>query len=96
MKREKKTPYSTPNIVEIQTQITKYREFIAEDIEKSTSSIKVIRTQDIKAYYICGKDSYAKLNVRNLQSLREAKIEVMTYQDIIRQAEKVYSDRVKS
>lgn len=96
LKREKKTPYSTPNIVEIQTQITKYREFIAEDIEKSTSSIKVIRTQDIKAYYICGKDSYAKLNVRNLQSLREAKIEVMTYQDIIRQAEKVYSDRVKS
>ncbi len=93
LKREKKTGYSSPNVSEIQTQIAKYREFIADEIE-SSASIKV-RTQDIKAFFICGRKAYEKLTPRNIETLKSHQIEIKTYQEIIRQAERVYSDRVK-
>ena len=95
LKREKKTAYSAPNISEIQSQVAKYREFIADEIDRSDSVLKVQSQQDIRAYFICGKAAFEKLSPRNIQTLRDSKIEIKTYQDIIRQAERVYSDRVK-
>ena len=95
LKREKKTGYSTPNVSDIQTQISKYREFIADEIDRSDMPIKVNDNEDIKAFFICGEEAYRKLTTRNLNTLKSSNIIVRTYQDIISQAERVYSDRVR-
>jgi hypothetical protein len=95
LKREKKTGYSTPNVSDIQTQISKYREFIADEIDRSDMPIKVNDNKDIKAFFICGEEAYRKLTSRNLNTLKSSNIIVRTYQDIISQAERVYSDRVR-
>ena len=95
LKREKKTGYSTPNVSDIQTQVAKYREFISDEIERSDIPIKVNDNKDIKAFFICGDEAYRKLTSRNLNTLKSSNIIVLTYRDIISQAERVYSDRVK-
>ncbi|MFS9219611.1 ATP-binding protein [Streptococcus sanguinis] len=95
LKREKKTGYSTPNVSDIQTQVAKYREFIADEIDRSDIPIKVNDNKDIKAFFICGDEAYRKLTSRNLNTLKSSNIIVLTYRDIISQAERVYSDRVK-
>ena len=95
LKREKKTGYSTPNVSDIQTQIAKYREFIADEIDRSDIHIKVNDNEDIKAFFICGDEAYRKLTSRNLNTLKSSNIIVLTYQNIISQAERVYSDRVR-
>ena len=95
LKREKKTGYSTPNVSDIQTQIAKYREFIADEIDRSDIPIKVNDNEDIKAFFICGDEAYRKLTSRNLNTLKSSNIIVLTYQNIISQAERVYSDRVR-
>lgn len=95
LKREKKTEYSTPNVSDIQTQVAKYREFIADEIDRSDIPIKVNDNKDIKAFFICGDEAYRKLTSRNLNTLKSSNIIVLTYRDIISQAERVYSDRVK-
>ena len=95
LKREKKTGYSTPNVSDIQTQVAKYREFIADEIDRSDIPIKVNDNEDIKAFFICGDEAYRKLTSRNLNTLKSSNIIVLTYQDIISQAERVYSDRVR-
>ncbi|WP_219123734.1 ATP-binding protein [Streptococcus constellatus] len=94
LKREKLTGYSTPKISEIKNQIYKYRRFIAEEVERSDKAIKVQSTKDIKAYFICGEAAYNKLKPLDLNELRDEKIEIKTYQDIIKQVERVYSDRI--
>ncbi len=95
LKREKKTGYSTPNVSDIQTQVSKYREFIADEIDRSDIPIKVNDNEDIKAFFICGDEAYRKLTSRNLNTLKSSNIIVLTYQNIISQAERVYSDRVR-
>ena len=95
LKREKKTGYSTPNVSDIQTQVAKYREFIADEFDRSDIPIKVNDNKDIKAFFICGDEAYRKLTSRNLNTLKSSNIIVLTYRDIISQAERVYSDRVK-
>lgn len=94
LKREKLTNYSAPDISTIKSQIYKYRRFIMDEIDRSDKSIKVSSTQDIKAYFICGDRAKSKLDIRDLDELKRDNIELKTYQDIIRQAERVYSDRV--
>ena len=95
LKREKKTGYSTPNVSDIQTQVAKYREFIADEIDKSDIPIKVNNNEDIKAFFICGDEAYRKLTTRNINTLKSSNIIVLTYQNIISHAERVYSDRVR-
>lgn len=95
LKREKRTNYSVPDISEIKNQIYKYRRFVADEINRSDKPIKVSSTTDIKAYFICGKVAKDKLTEMDLDELRRDNIDLKTYQDIIRQAERVYSDRVK-
>ena len=95
LKREKKTGYSAPDISEIKSQIYKYRRFIADEVNRSDTPLKVTSTNDIKAYFICGSIAKEKLIDLDLDELRRDNIELKTYQDIIRQAERVYSDRVK-
>lgn len=74
LKREKKTGYSTPNVSDIQTQIAKYREFIADEIDRSDIPIKVNDNEDIKAFFICGDEAYRKLTSRNLNTLKSSKL----------------------
>lgn len=57
--------------------------------------IKVNDNEDIKAFFICGDEAYRKLTSRNLNTLKSSNIIVLTYQNIISQAERVYSDRVR-
>ena len=95
LKREKVTAYSTPEISEITSQIYKYRRFISDEINRSNSSLRISNTNDIKAYFICGEKSKEKLEDLDLIELKNNNIELKTYQEIIRQAERVYSDRVR-
>ncbi|QHF55490.1 MULTISPECIES: ATP-binding protein [Streptococcus] len=95
LKREKATVYSAPNISDISTQIYKYRRFISEEINRSDTPLRITNANDIKAYFICGEKSKEKLGDLDLTDLKNSNIELKTYQEIIRQAERVYSDRVK-
>ncbi|KXT91707.1 hypothetical protein SORDD21_00668 [Streptococcus oralis] len=95
LKREKVTAYSTPEISEITNQIYKYRRFISDEINRSNNPLRISNTKDIKAYFICGEKSKEKLEDLDLIELKNNNIELKTYQEIIRQAERVYSDRVR-
>lgn len=95
LKREKVTAYSTPEISEITNQIYKYRRFISNEINRSNNPLRISNTNDIKAYFICGEKSKEKLEDLDLTELKNNNIELKTYQEIIRQAERVYSDRVR-
>ena len=95
LKREKVTAYSTPEISEITNQIYKYRRFISDEINRSNNPFRISNTKDIKAYFICGEKSKEKLEDLDLIELKNNNIELKTYQEIIRQAERVYSDRVR-
>lgn len=95
LKREKVTLYSAPNISDISAQIYKYRRFISDEINRSDTPLRITNANDIKAYFICGEKSKEKLEDLDLTHLKNSNIELKTYQEIIRQAERVYSDRVK-
>ena len=75
IKREKATAYSVPNINEICTQIYNYQKAIAEDLSKSLRT-RILAT-DIKAYFVCGKKAFDKLDDND----RDNGIEIRAYDE---------------
>ena len=94
LKRDKKTSYSAPSIIEIIGQINKYRECIARENEHLK---RINDLYDIKAYFICGDKAYNDLKNEKwaLSQLDTNKINLETYQMLVERAERVYRHRVK-
>ena len=91
LKREKATKYSTPNVLEVQNQIFKYRRAIAQKI-KETEGVDV-RADDIKAYFICGTKALHNLmdNLSDIGLLKDNNIQTMSYEIMINTASKTLS-----
>lgn len=92
LKREKKTGYSTPDVGSIKSQIGMYRNMILEKLRKEGLSIS--NPQDIKAYFICGDVAFSKLEDYQINDLKNDRIILLTYQNIIRHAEGVYHNAI--
>lgn len=88
IKREKATAYSVPNINEICTQIYNYQKAIAEDLSKSLRT-RILAT-DIKAYFVCGKKAFDKLDDNDRDKLRNNGIELRSYDELIRTSKRIF------
>lgn len=93
LKREASTSYSTPNVEEIKTQISKYRRMILEDLRND--GINISNPQDIKSYFICGEKAFEKIKDYEKIDLKNSDIVVLTYQKMIKTAQGVYYDAIK-
>lgn len=93
LKREASTSYSTPNVEEIKTQISKYRRMILEDLRNE--GINISNPQDIKSYFICGEKAFEKIKDYEKIDLKNSDILVLTYQKMIKTAQGVYYDAIK-
>lgn len=89
LKREKVTSYSAPNVSEIRDQIYRYRKGLLEYYKDTSEDVK-----SIDAVYICGVKSFSKLDNTDKKTLKEDKIEILTYNEIIENAEKMYFDAI--
>jgi len=90
IKREKATPYSTPDHRAIVNQISKYREAIADNLKKQPGRAS-LRELDIQAYFICGDTALSRISLDGRQYLETNKIQIKSYDTLIRQAEAIYS-----
>lgn len=91
LKRDKATKYSTPNALEVQNQIYKYRRAIAQKI-KETEGVDV-RADDIKSYFICGTKALYELRNNNsdMDLLNKNNIQIMSYETMINTSFKTLS-----
>lgn len=87
IKREKATSYSTPNVNDICTQIYNYQKAIAEDLVKHGYNVGA---NDIKAYFICGKKAFDKLDSNDRSRLKQNKIELRSYDELIRTSKRIF------
>lgn len=90
IKREKATSYSVPNCQEIITQLLGYKKAIAEELKKQPDRAS-LRAADIKAYFVCGDIAMSKLSADDRQDLINNRIELKSYDILIRQAEAIFS-----
>lgn len=90
IKREKATSYSVPNCQEIITQLLGYKKAIAEELKKQPDRAS-LRAADIKAYFVCGDVAMSKLSADDRQDLINNRIELKSYDILIRQAEAIFS-----
>ena len=87
IKREKATSYSTPNVNEICTQIYNYQKAIAEDLSKHG---KGVSASDIKAYFICGKKAFDKLDSNDRSKLEQNGIQLRSYDELIKTSKRIF------
>lgn len=92
LKREKSTGYSTPDVGSIKSQIGIYRTMVLEKLRGE--GVNISNPQDIKAYFICGDAAYNKLVDYQLNDLKNDRITILTYQNIIQHAEGVYHNAI--
>ncbi|MBQ8684577.1 MAG: ATP-binding protein [Clostridia bacterium] len=90
IKREKATSYSVPNCQEIIIQLLGYKKAIAEELKKQPDRAS-LRAADIKAYFVCGDVAMSKLSADDRQDLINNRIELKSYDILIRQAEAIFS-----
>lgn len=88
IKREKATAYSTPDVNEICTQIYNYQKGIAEALTKEYGT-RVLADQ-IKAYFVCGRSAFDKLDANDRDRLKKNGIELRSYDELIRTAKRVF------
>lgn len=91
LKRDKATKYSTPNALEVQNQIYKYRRAIAQKIQENEGID--VRADDIKAYFICGTKALHELrqNTSDMDLLNKNNIQIMSYETMVNTASKTLS-----
>ncbi len=91
LKRDKATKYSTPNALEVQNQIYKYRRAIAQKIQENEGVN--VRADDIKAYFICGTKALHELrqNTSDMDLLNKNNIQIMSYETMVNTASKTLS-----
>ena len=87
IKREKATSYSTPNVNEICNQIYNYQKAIAEDLSKYGKSVSAT---DIKAYFICGKKAFDKLDSNDRSKLEQNRINLRSYDELIKTSRRIF------
>ena len=89
LKREKPTAYSAPDVIDVSTQIFKYRRAICQKIQEVEG--KIINPDDIKAYFICGTKALSELhaNQSDISYLETNRIIVMSYENMIDTAERI-------
>lgn len=96
LKREGKTGYSSPDVHAITTQVNKYRMGI---IKKRKTEFGITGSENIygiKAYFICGDHVLDKMDSSEIQLIKEAKIEILTYSKIIHNAHGMYYQAINS
>ena len=88
IKREKATAYSTPNVNEICAQIYNYQKALSEELSKEHRCI--VLANNIKAYFICGKKAFDKLDDNDRIKLKLSGIELRCYDELIRTAKRIF------
>ena len=88
IKREKATAYSTPNVNEICAQIYNYQKGLSTELSKEYGF--VVAASDIRAYFICGKAAFDKLDINDRTKLKQAGIELRYYDELIRTAKRIF------
>lgn len=88
IKREKATAYSTPDVNEICTQIYKYQKALAESLTRDLG--KRVLADEIKAYFICGRTAFDKIDANDRDRLKKNGIELRSYDELIRTAKRVF------
>lgn len=88
IKRDKATAYSAPNANEIITQIYNYQKAIAEHLTKEFG--KDVLASDIKAYFICGKKAFDKLDRNDRDLLKRQGITAHSYEELIRISKRIF------
>lgn len=88
LKREKKTDYSAPNILEIRNQVAKYREGINTIL--ATQNKAVTDLSAIPAYFIVGMASHQKLKITDFSDIKRDNIILLTYDNLIHIALNTY------
>lgn len=87
LKRSKKTNYSAPTPEKIVSQIYRYRSALKQEIFGSQGLENI---NDIKAYFICGVEAHKKIISEGIDHLRQNNVIVVTYEEIIAKAAKIY------
>lgn len=88
IKREKATAYSTPDVNEICAQIYNYQKALSEELSKNLRCS--VPASHIKAYFVCGKKAFDKLDDNDRMKLQVSGIELRCYDELIRTARRIF------
>jgi hypothetical protein len=88
IKREKATAYSTPDVSQICAQIYNYQKALSEELSKDLRAS--VPASNIKAYFICGKKAFDKLDDNDRIKLQRSGIELRCYDELIRTAKRIF------
>lgn len=88
LKREKITNYSAPDVEEIINQIRRYRNGINSILKTQNKHVNNIK--DIPAYFIIGSKSHEKLEITELNEIKDNNIKLLTYKHLIHIALNTY------
>lgn len=93
LKREKITNYSAPNVEEIINQIRRYRNGINSVLKTQNKHVNNIK--DIPAYFIIGSKSHEKLEITELNEIKDNNIKLLTYNHLIHIALNTYKTAIQ-
>lgn len=93
LKREKITNYSAPNVEEIINQIRRYRNGINSVLKTQNKHVNNIK--DIPAYFIIGSKSHEKLEITELNEIKDNNIKLLTYDHLIHIALNTYKTAIQ-
>ena len=93
LKREKITDYSAPNVEEIINQIRRYRNGINSVLKTQNKHVNNIK--DIPAYFIIGSKSHEKLEITELNEIKDNNIKLLTYNHLIHIALNTYKTAIQ-
>lgn len=88
IKREKAIAYSTPDVNAICAQIYNYQKALSEELSKELRTS--VPARNIKAYFVCGKKAFDRLDDNDRVKLQVSGIELRCYDELIRTSKRIF------
>lgn len=89
IKREKATGYSTPNVNQICEQVYNYQKSLSEELSRELGH--PVAAMDIRAYFICGRQAFEKIDPNDRTKLQRSGIELRSYDELIRTSKRIFA-----